>query len=345
MQSPLEQQVSSLQAPIAPPHRVANGTCGPSIARRRTTRVTLLYAGVVLLTTWLLHISGRPDVHALALGLAVPGGGFLAWATVDAWSMSLGIALAAASAVVFLGALGLWFATGNVVLPAIVWLGSAVVAAGTISVSPEPHAAYASQPLIVGLPSTMLAALGSAAAWIALGERRRWHRRFIATAEPWCAARSISSPAPRDEIALDDLRRLRLLLDRALQPVDRFDGFEWIDQFQTSAVRYQINFLSYALSVASHTYLPAFDGYLATAQRNLVAKQLDHRVWRYWALESLWGHLRSNRDPIARDNIMYSGFLATQIAYARGSVGICDYDAPGSLRLQHPGGVVPQAVV
>src|SRR5262245_7301560 len=103
--------------------------------------------------------------------------------------MSLGIALAAASAVVFLGAHGLWFATGNVVLPAIVWLGSAVVAAGTISVSPEPHAAYASQPLIVGLPSTMLAALGSAAAWIALGERRRrrWHRRFIATAEPWCA--------------------------------------------------------------------------------------------------------------------------------------------------------------
>jgi hypothetical protein len=133
---------------------------------------------------------------------------------------------------------------------------------------------------------------------------------------------------------------MRLLLDRALQPVDRFDGFEWIDQFQTAAVRYQINFMSYALSLAAHAYLPAFEGYLATAQRNLVAKQLDHRVWRYWALENLWGNLSSNRDPIARDNIMFSGFLAAQIAFARSGLGMADYDAPMSLRLEHPTGAV-----
>jgi hypothetical protein len=90
--------------------------------------------------------------------------------------------------------------------------------------------------------------------------------------------------------------------------------------------------------MASHAYLPAFTGYLATAQRNLVAKQLDHRVWRYWALESLWGHLRANRDPIARDNIMYAGFLAAQLAYARASLCIDDYDRPGTLKLEHPGG-------
>ena len=142
---------------------------------------------------------------------------------------------------------------------------------------------------------------------------------------------------PRDEIAHKDLQRMRLLLDRALQPVDRFDGFEWIDQFQTAAVRYQINFMSYALSVAAHVYLPAFESYLATAQRNLVAKQLDHRVWRYWARENLWGNLSTNRDPIARDNIMYSGFLAAQIAFARSGVSICDYDAPATLRLDQPG--------
>jgi Linalool dehydratase/isomerase len=340
MQSPLEQQVSSPRTTAAAPRRVANGERGPSIARWRAARTALLYAGLLLLSIWLVHASGRPDVHALALGLALPGGGFLAWAAADALSMSLGVALVAASALLFLAALGLWFATGNLVLPAIVWLGTAIVAAATISVWPGPFAAYTSRPLIVELPLAMLAALGGATAMIALEARRRrwWHRRFIATTGPWCPARSIASQTPRDEIALDDLRRLRLLLDRALQPVDCFDGFEWIDQFQTSAVRYQINFLSYALSVGSHAYLPAFDGYLATAQRNLVAKQLDHRVWRYWALESLWGHLRSNRDPIARDNIMYSGFLAAQIAYARSSVGICDYDAPGTLRLQHPGG-------
>jgi hypothetical protein len=131
---------------------------------------------------------------------------------------------------------------------------------------------------------------------------------------------------------------MRLLLDRALQPVERFDGFEWIDQFQTAAMRYQINFISYALSIATHAYLPAFEGYLAQAQSNLAAKQLDHRVWRYWGLENLWGNLAADRDPIARDNIMFSGFLAAQIAFAKSSTDLTDYDAPGSLQFNHPSG-------
>ncbi len=39
------------------------------------------------------------------------------------------------------------------------------------------------------------------------------------------------------EFSLDDLKRMRFLLDCALQPTHNFDGFEWIDQFQTAAVR------------------------------------------------------------------------------------------------------------
>ena len=39
------------------------------------------------------------------------------------------------------------------------------------------------------------------------------------------------------EFSLDDLKRMRFLLDRMLQPTRNFDGFEWIDQFQTAAVR------------------------------------------------------------------------------------------------------------
>jgi hypothetical protein len=279
-------------------------------------------------------------VHALALGLAVPGGGFLAWAAHDPSSMLPGIVLAATSAAAFLAALALWFATGNVVLPAIAWLGSAVAAAGTLWRVPATAPALAAQSLVVALPLALLVALAVATALATLQarRRRRWYCRFVATTAPWCPACATAGAGSRDEIALDDLRRMRLLLDRALQPVDRFDGFEWTDQFQTAAVRYQINFLSYALSIASHAHLPALDGYLAAAQRKLVAKQLDHSVWRYWTLESLWGHLRANRDPIARDNIMYAGFLAAQLAYARGSVALTDYDSPQSLRLQHPGG-------
>jgi hypothetical protein len=153
---------------------------------------------------------------------------------------------------------------------------------------------------------------------------------------PRCGASGNSKP----ELSLDDLRLLRVLLDRALQPVPAFDGFEHIEQFQTSALRYQINFSSYALALAQATHLPALQGYMHLAQRNLAAKQLDHRIWRYWRLENLWGNLDPGADPVARDNIMLSGFLAAQLAFAGNATGRRDHDAPGSLAFRHPSGAV-----
>jgi len=130
---------------------------------------------------------------------------------------------------------------------------------------------------------------------------------------------------PRDEISPDDLRRLRLLADRALQPVEAFDGFEWRDQFQTAAVRYQVNFIAYALAVARRNYLPAMTAWLGEAQARLLAKQGEPRLWRHWVLENAWGNLRLGRDPIPRGNIMSTGFIALQMA-------IGDADAPIDLR-------------
>jgi len=65
--------------------------------------------------------------------------------------------------------------------------------------------------------------------------------------------------------------------------------------------------------------MPDFTGYLSQAQNNLKAKQENHRIWKYWQIENLWGNLRSGADPVARDNIMYSGFVGAQLAYARQS--------------------------
>jgi hypothetical protein len=130
---------------------------------------------------------------------------------------------------------------------------------------------------------------------------------------------------PRDEISLDDLQRLRLLTDRALQPIEAFDGFEWRDQFQTAAVRYQVNFIAYALAVARRNYLPAMTAWLGEAQARLLAKQGDPRLWRHWVLENAWGNLRIGRDPIPRGNIMSTGFVALQMA-------IGDTGAPLDLR-------------
>ena len=309
-----------------------------SLARRRIAQTVLGYAGLLTLAMVVVHLSRRLDIAALALGIDVPGRRL--------------------SDVDDAGRVGV-----RICAHAVRRIGRAVPRRARAVVRDRqcraarrrldrrgrrgvrPHDAFARDlrgapppPLLAWIPAALLVGLASAAGLAAFTVHRgaAWRARFESE------ARSPAPPAepqpPRREIALDDLRRMRLLLDRALQPVERFDGFEWFDQFQTAAVRYQVNFVSYALSVAAHAYLPAFDGYLAAAQRNLVAKQRDPRMWRYWALENLWGHLRAGRDPIVRDNIMFSGFLAAQIAFARSGLGIADYDAPGSLRLEHPSG-------
>ena len=70
----------------------------------------------------------------------------------------------------------------------------------------------------------------------------------------------------------------------------------------------------------------------------MIDKQRDHRVWRYWRRENLWGNLRSGADPIARDNIMYAGFVAAQIAYYQAASGDLSFAGPGAFSLRHPGG-------
>jgi len=141
-----------------------------------------------------------------------------------------------------------------------------------------------------------------------------------------------------NELSLNDLKLMRFVLDRALQPITAFEGFDWLDQFQTAAVRYQLHFMGYALSMAQHTHLSAFSGYLNTAQENLIHKQKDPRVWGYWQLENTWGNLNKDPNSIKHDNIMYSGFCATQIVMYQASSGNNDNDTVTQFNLRHASG-------
>jgi len=215
------------------------------------------------------------------------------------------------------GAAGfLWFATGNVILPPLMWVLIAIVS-GLSQASEIPNefnpwvtlTAFGLAPtLLAGLSTFRLIDLKRAQA-----RRARLNQSLISIPLEIVA----SKQNQKDELSLSELQHMRLLLDRAMQPVDEFEGFEWLDQFQTAAVRYQINFISYALSMAQAHYMPDFTGYLSQAQQKLKAKQENHRIWKYWQLENIWGNLRTGADPIGRDNIMYSGFVGAQLAYAR----------------------------
>ncbi|WP_043655854.1 linalool dehydratase/isomerase domain-containing protein [Nocardia thailandica] len=135
------------------------------------------------------------------------------------------------------------------------------------------------------------------------------------------------------ESSPEDLAFQRFVLDLALQPLDRFDGFDKIEQIAGSALRYQLNFIGYGLSMAQYTRTPAFTGYLAEAQRNAIRKMCDRRVWSYWATESLLGYARINTDPIRHANVMYTGYFGVMLGFYETLNADDTFDRPGSLRL------------
>lgn len=315
--------------------------------QQKIVRLCLIYSGFFALACLVLVLDNAPQWHAFAMGILVPGGGFLAHANFSNWHGLMHIAFALLAFSLFIGALMLWFATGNVLAPVLTWIISAVVAAAM------PHNPLLN-PLICRaynfnatwlLPSTIAFAFLCALLLAFIIQKRGVKKRhaanhYLCTVGTNLAAHlNVQNNASiNHEFSLDDLKHMRFLLDRALQPLENFYGFEWIDQFQTSAVRYQLNFMGYALSMAQATHLSAFSGYLSDAQQRLITKQTDYRIWQYWQHENRWGNLQNNADPIQRDNIMFTGFCATQIAMFHAASGRQDYLNPKSFAFTHPSG-------
>ena len=148
----------------------------------------------------------------------------------------------------------------------------------------------------------------------------------------WTPPAKAGAQPVASELDEDDLGTQRWLVDLGLQPMDEFKGFDWIDQFQTSSVRYQLTYAQMALAMAQYTHTPAFTGYQAEAQRGLIEKMQDKRVWRFWFLENLWGYLKIQRNPIPpRDNIMFTGYLGTMLGAYEQVTGDDRYTRDGAL--------------
>lgn len=296
---------------------------GPvTIARQRRTAIA--YALMVVLGLLPQIIGASPAYVAGGIGLWIPGGGFLA---IGGWA----ILLFPLTLVVFVFSLVAWFWAGMVIAPVIVWLGSAALAAsfaGEASWTPAP-----------------LVAAGSVTA-IFLAFQRRTHKQRVenrakasarigilpaSLADVRAQTATVLDPTTR-EMGAEELAALRYLLDRALQPIEEWGGFDVIDQFQPAALRYQLNHMGFALGVAQGAYLPNFHGYLGQAQRNLIDKYLLRKVWGYWVYESCWGKLNfTNWDPADRDNIMLTGWLGMHVGQYMLNSGDRRYLEPGSL--------------
>lgn len=310
--------------------------CG-QITASRLRRLLFLYVIVLVCGTALALSTHLTSWQIFGLGLILPGGGFLAHADLHSLSGFIHMGMALGGVAVFAVSLIIWFATGNVLAPLVTWL----LLAGAATTMRHGHVHGHSVWLAVCI-AILLATLLSLYAYVSMlrGNRQRQEANNWLEREGGRVAGSFSLASPsRPELSHDELKQMRFLLDRALQPVDEFNGFEWLDQFQTAAIRYQLNFIGYALAMVQATHLPAFQGYLTEAQKRLLLKQTDHRIWRYWATENLWGNLRYDPDPVKRENIMYTGFCATQMVMFHSASGHDDFTKPGSFTLNHPSGI------
>lgn len=262
--------------------------------------------------------------------LVFPGGGFLLSAFDDGGALCFSFparyvyALAFAVSVgIFAASVVFWFGAGNVILPVFVYFGAAFLSAVTAPPTLSVLTLFeAFSPLFLTLGSTALVPFAN----------------HVLTAKHMPHPLSYPKANPAADLEQTTLGLTRYILDRALQPVDQFHGFQWVDQFQTAAVRYQIAQCGYALSILQKR-LPALGGYLEIAQQNLITKQRHHRVWRYWWWENLWGNFQNNADPIQRDNIMYTGFVAAQICAFENGTGNFEFQNKNSFDLTTTQGI------
>lgn len=261
---------------------------GP-ISLHQIAQTEILFLLVCGVSAFLLWQGDSLQSNALALGLLFPGGGFFYSGHFVLGIVSLALA--------FFSLVG-----HRVILP-ILWFGSAVASTAMIH---HTHPFFLSAiPAVVGGFYFFLK--------LHFFRKEKAYRAQITTEteklsqNPKTLIRS--HPNALAELPdQTDWHHLKYILDRALQPLDEFNGFSSIDPYLTSALRYQLNFSQYALAQYQYSHTPSFRGYLSEGQENLIQKMADKRVWQYWQAENRIGNFDNNPDPIIRDNIMYSGY-------------------------------------
>ncbi len=311
-----------IQPALLPPY---TRLFGP-VTAGRVVRLILIY--LAMAATGLALAKLAPDDHwqAFGLGLVLPGGGFLAhYDLVSAFGL-WHVAAALSAAGLFALGLGVWFGTGNILAPPAVWLGAAVWAASMNH--GHTHPVGVMTVVVILLIFIILLCITTAVRFVMAHRARHADNVFLSGPHVAFPARERD-----DEMSLDHLQRLRFAYDRALQRVEDFAGFEHLDPFQTAAIRYQVNFLAYALALSHARFTPAFGGYGRQAQINLIDKMAQPSVWSYWRLENLWGNLDADPNPLGRDNIMYTGFLGLQMALLARSTGAADFEHGKRFRL------------
>lgn len=117
-----------------------------------------------------------------------------------------------------------------------------------------------------------------------------------------------------------------------------------IGQDDFGGYRFQLAYMAYALALAHVHRLPAAPGLFKGTFERLIEKMLLPEVWMYWRDASRGGaifnahladQLREEWDPVVRDNIMYSAYVASMALLYHYLFDDDRYARPAALRFRH----------
>lgn len=310
---------SMLERPLQIP--LAEFPAGP-MTRARQRRALVVLASAQTVAVAAAAAKARPSHQAFATGLMAPGGGFLYTRDPARFATSLGM---------FAFSLLLWFGAGSQIAPPLVWVGAAALAACRVG---SGRRTWDAAPY----------ALGAAVVVTAAEQYRLRQRTFakqlaqasaanglLASAEPPLRGDARPTVHAAPELDDDQLALTRRFVDMALQHNDDWSNWTVIDQFQPAALRYQIDAMINALAMQRYTRSPSATAYLDLAQRRLIERYQQKKVWGYWALENLWGNLEWDPNPAKKQNIMMTGYFALSIGLYQTVSGDYQHSRPDAL--------------
>jgi hypothetical protein len=220
------------------------------------------------LTTW--YTCENPRLRAAGLGLLFPGAGLIAACSI---SSVLGFVLSTALLPLVLFA---WFGCGGIAFPIVLWTGTM----GLGALLAKDSVMEAAAPLWTAICASGIAYLvwRSSMADVKSKQKRQVRNAYLVDAVQQNQANATEPQPGSREVDEKTLRFVQWHLELGLTAKDDFSYHDIIDQFQTSAIRYQLYEAVSDLGMYQNVFAPNFHGYLSQAQRNIIEKSLTKKV-------------------------------------------------------------------
>lgn len=302
------------------PDKVGRGTVKWWYQRR----TLIQYAFMSTFGAYGFYTFETPKARAASLGLLFPGAGLVAISTIPSIVVFI-ISTALIPLVLFA-----WFGAGGVFFPILLWTSSTLL---SVLMARESLFETAGPVwILLCVIGVVYITVRTRMANLEASTKRKVRNDYlIQSVRDSQSASQKPKPGSR-ELDLRTLRFMQWFIELGLSPKDDFSYHDVIDQFQTSAIRYQLYESISDMSVYQFVYTPNFHGYLSQAMRNCIEKSLTEKVIGFWKWESLWGKFNfTNWDPIYKDDIMVSGYVLQAVGLYQSNTGDSRYSKPGSL--------------